>query len=57
MMFVYYYFIIPFHPQYLPRHAPSNIGKWRDPRWRDQVTQNAPLSSTLTILGLTHKHY
>ena len=22
MMFVYYYVIIPFHPQYLPRHAP-----------------------------------
>ena len=22
MMFVYHYVIIPFHPQYLPRHAP-----------------------------------
>ena len=22
MMFVYHYLIIPFHPQYLPRHAP-----------------------------------
>ena len=27
MMFVYHYVIIPFHPQYLPRHAPSNINR------------------------------
>ena len=35
MMFVYHYVIIPFHPQYLPKHAPSNIAKWREPRWRE----------------------
>ena len=26
MMFVYHYVIIPFHPQYLPRHAPQGGG-------------------------------
>ena len=26
MMFVYHYVIIPFHPQYLPRHAPQGAG-------------------------------
>ena len=25
-MFVYHYVIIPFHPQYLPRHAPQGGG-------------------------------
>ena len=35
MMFVYHYLIIPFHTQYLPRQAPSNIAKWREQRWRE----------------------
>ena len=26
MMFVYHYVIIPFQPQYLPRHAPQGEG-------------------------------
>ena len=26
MMFVYHYVTIPFHPQYLPRHAPQGGG-------------------------------
>ena len=29
MMFVYHYVIIPFHPQYLPRHAPQGGGSQR----------------------------
>ena len=41
MMFVYHYVIIPFHLQYLPRHAPSNIAKWRERRWREPWPKTA----------------
>ena len=33
MMFVYHCVIIPFHPQYLPRHAPQGGGIQRGGIW------------------------
>ena len=39
MMFVYHYVIIPFQPQYLPRHASSGR---RDPRRRDRCPKTYP---------------
>ena len=52
MMFVYHYVIIPFHPQYLPKHAPSNIAKWREQRWREPLGQNCQVFSTSYNPGL-----
>ena len=50
MMFVYHYLIIPFHPQYLPRHAPSNIAKWRERRWRESWPETIKFSLLVNML-------
>ena len=48
MMFVYHYVIIPFHTQYLSRHAPQGGGAKEE----GAVSQNYPLSSNAPIVDV-----
>ena len=47
MMFVYHYVIIPFHPQYLPRHAHCKV---EGAEVEGAVARNIPFSSTAVLL-------
>ena len=47
MMFVYHYVIIPFHPQYLPRHAPQGGGCQRGGCWWPKTLKFSLLQNDL----------
>ena len=51
MMFVYHYVIIPFHPQYLPKHAPL-ILPGEGAKEEGAVAQNRPIFSTVILWTL-----
>ena len=46
MMFVYHYVIIPFHPQYLPRHAHCKV---EGAEVEGAVGQNQQVFSTIGV--------
>ena len=56
MMFMCHYVIIPFHPQYLPRHAPQGAGcQGAGCRWLK--TLKFPLLITQNFINKRHKEH